>query len=289
MALIICPECNKEISNSVKKCPHCGYKIKMKQKKPKKEPRILTTTKRKKVFVVVISIIILALLGTGGFFGYKYYFEPMSNYKKAEELLRDNNFEEALDEFEKLADFKDSEIRVLEVHYKKAEYLLESQSYEEAVEEFEAAGKYEDSVEKIKEAKYEWADNTDTDKAIELYKELGDYKDAKDKLDETIEKKEAYAAFSKLQTAYSKCLSDGTSLSSDKKSITVDSSGKYDYISVLDIEKIIELLELPDSLYDEMCSTNALMGRQTEKYDYYEVSWSYHPDNGLDAIFKFVN
>jgi ribosomal protein L37E len=28
MALIQCQECNKEISSSVKVCPHCGYKFK---------------------------------------------------------------------------------------------------------------------------------------------------------------------------------------------------------------------------------------------------------------------
>ena len=52
---------------------------------------------------------------------------------------------------------------------------------------------------------------------------------------------------------------------------------------------IIKTLGLPDSLYDEMCETNALMGRQTESYEYYDVSWSYHPDNGLDVIFKYNN
>ena len=28
MALISCPECNREISDTVRKCPNCGYKIK---------------------------------------------------------------------------------------------------------------------------------------------------------------------------------------------------------------------------------------------------------------------
>ena len=28
MALINCPECNKEISDSARKCPHCGYPLK---------------------------------------------------------------------------------------------------------------------------------------------------------------------------------------------------------------------------------------------------------------------
>ncbi|MFZ5940279.1 MAG: zinc ribbon domain-containing protein [Bacteroidota bacterium] len=27
MALINCPECNKEVSNSAKTCPHCGFEL----------------------------------------------------------------------------------------------------------------------------------------------------------------------------------------------------------------------------------------------------------------------
>ena len=34
MALINCPECGKEMSDSAKKCPHCGYKIKNDKKMP---------------------------------------------------------------------------------------------------------------------------------------------------------------------------------------------------------------------------------------------------------------
>lgn len=32
MALISCPECNKEVSNKAEMCPHCGYKL------PKQKP-----------------------------------------------------------------------------------------------------------------------------------------------------------------------------------------------------------------------------------------------------------
>ena len=28
MALIKCKECNKEVSDTAKTCPHCGYKLK---------------------------------------------------------------------------------------------------------------------------------------------------------------------------------------------------------------------------------------------------------------------
>lgn len=49
MAIIKCPECNKEMSDTVKKCPHCGYKIKNKSKKNK-----ITI-----ILIVVIAIILV--------------------------------------------------------------------------------------------------------------------------------------------------------------------------------------------------------------------------------------
>lgn len=117
---------------------------------------------------------------------------------------------------------------------------------------------------------------------------MGDYKDSKDKLNVAKKSKKKQEALRKLRKAKNACESDGTSISSDVKSITVDSYGKYDFTSIADIMIVINILGLPDSLYDEMCATNALMGRQTESFENYEVCWSYHPDNGLDAIFKYI-
>lgn len=221
--------------------------------------------------------------------GYKYYLVPLKEYKAAETLVKNNKFDDAISAFEELAGFKDSETKVLQTHYLKATYLLESESYEEAIKEFELAGEYSDAAEKINETKYEWADKVNIDKAIDIYEELEDYKDSKDKLQVAKQKKEAENALEKISSAYNQCSDSGTTLSSDKKSITVDASDQYDYSSNADIVIIISALGLPDSLFDEMCATNALMGRQTETYGYYEVSWSFHPDNGLDAIFKFKN
>lgn len=289
MALISCPECNNEISDTAKKCPHCGYKQKRQKKTIRKikMPQFLKTPKQKKIFMVVSIIICSVLLGTGGFFGYKYYVVPLSDYKTAESMLKDNKFNDALNKFEKLGDFKSSKTKVLEVHYKEAEYFLKKHEYKTAVSEFEKAQNYEDAVERVRKTKYEWAGKAEVDKAIELYEELGDYKDSEDKLYEAKEEKNIYLALYNIRTAYNKCKSDGTMLASDKESITVDSSSQYDYRSIMDIKIIISELGLPDSLYDEMCATNALMGMRTETFDYYEVNWSYHPDNGLDVIFKF--
>lgn len=52
MALINCPECKKEISDSVSACPHCGFVINEK-KKPKK--------KKKGCFTWVLLIIVILL------------------------------------------------------------------------------------------------------------------------------------------------------------------------------------------------------------------------------------
>lgn len=79
-----------------------------------------------------------------------------------------------------------------------------------------------------------------------------------------------------------------TSFASDETSITIDSWGEYDTDALADTLTIINTLGLPESLYDGMCGTNALMGRQKETYGNYEVDWSFHPDNGLDVIFKYI-
>ena len=47
MALIKCPECGKEISDTIKKCPNCGYKNKKK------------LNKKKFVIICIISLVLL--------------------------------------------------------------------------------------------------------------------------------------------------------------------------------------------------------------------------------------
>lgn len=156
--------------------------------------------------------------------------------------------------------------------------------------ELEKAKTYKKTEELLRETKYTWAQSTDDmERAIQFYTELGDYKESKSKLEEAKAKKKKEESLEKLKNAIDDCESDGTTLSSDGESIIVNAKNGYDYTSDVDIVTIIAALGLPDSLGEEMASTNALMGRQTETYDDYEVSWSYHPDNGLDAIFKYID
>lgn len=154
-------------------------------------------------------------------------------------------------------------IIIPKTHYDNGISLMESGEYDKAIYEFSEAGSYKDSAWKIEETK--------------KLKEEKTASDAKK------------ARLDKFKYAFSQSLSKRTTLSSDGRSIVVDSISKYDTEGIIDIMKIIDALELPDSLYSEMVSTNALMGRQTETFGDIQVSWSYHPDNGLDAIFKLVD
>lgn len=151
------------------------------------------------------------------------------------------------------------------------------------------AGEFGDAKECILKSYYEKGNALVADakyaEAIEAYKNAGNYSDATQKLAAAKEDQAFEELKQKLKDAYDACKSSDTTLASDGLSISIDSKYEYDYDGAVDIVTIMAKLELPDSLLNEMTSTTALMGRQTRTYDKIEVSWSYHPDNGLDAIF----
>lgn len=47
-----------------------------------------------------------------------------------------------------------------------------------------------------------------------------------------------------------------------------------------------EELGFNGSVYSKMLETTALMGRQYEENDKYRVSWTYHPDDGLEVTYE---
>lgn len=79
MALIKCPECNKEISDSLDQCPHCGFVLKKK--------------KSNKTLITIVMILVIALVGGG--LSYFFYFKPNSIMNQAENLINRGKFAEA--------------------------------------------------------------------------------------------------------------------------------------------------------------------------------------------------
>ncbi len=58
MALINCPECGKQISDSAKMCPHCGYELfDYKLRNVKKSPQYAPQPKKKNGCLIALVIL----------------------------------------------------------------------------------------------------------------------------------------------------------------------------------------------------------------------------------------
>lgn len=91
--------------------------------------------------------------------------------------------------------------------------------------------------------------------------------------------------------AYETCTlgsEDGATLSADKMSIDISGAGKYFGPDITDVHCLGDALGMPDSVSSRMGQTRALDGTQTADWDSFTVSWNYHPDDGLGAIFEYV-
>ncbi len=70
-------------------------------------------------------------------------------------------------------------------------------------------------------------------------------------------------------------------------SLTIDNKGDEDYLGGLSTKAmmcIFDRLEAPTAVIAHMQQTTSMDGRQTEAWDNIEVSWSYHPDRGMDSV-----
>jgi hypothetical protein len=80
--------------------------------------------------------------------------------------------------------------------------------------------------------------------------------------------------------------SDGSYLKVDTNKYDLDDYSNWDVWD--SIKEVHAELGLPDSLYSDMLETSWSMGKQTEVFEdaKVKVSWTYHPDKGLEATYK---
>jgi hypothetical protein len=91
------------------------------------------------------------------------------------------------------------------------------------------------------------------------------------------------AGFDKFEKAYASCGSpDGVVVSDGGKTLSIDTEGEEDYsgATYTDFNCILNAVETPQFVQEQISATSALMGRQTDEFDGIEVSWSFHPDSG---------
>ncbi len=80
--------------------------------------------------------------------------------------------------------------------------------------------------------------------------------------------------------------SDGSWLDIDTNPYNWDDDGVAYLDAYYAVENVIEALGLPSSLFDDIGETSYNDGRQTKYYDNVTVTWTYHPDQGLEITFK---
>ena len=83
--------------------------------------------------------------------------------------------------------------------------------------------------------------------------------------------------------------SDYSYLSADTNTYDSDDYTNYSVLSA--IEDMNEKMGLPDSLYNDMLQTTWSMGKQEETFENVgvKVTWTYHPDKGLEVTYKLLN
>lgn len=78
----------------------------------------------------------------------------------------------------------------------------------------------------------------------------------------------------------------GIDLGDEGRSLTFDMKGEDEPsgADILDIACIFGELDMPSAVMSHIDQTTSMDGRQTETWENITVSWSYHPDRGLDGV-----
>ena len=107
---------------------------------------------------------------------------PSINYSKAEKLLNDGNYDEAISAFAALGDYKDSKDQRKEAQYQIGKALATSGKYMEACDIFTNIYDYKDSTDQLKGVLYPIAESLESDgkvaEAAVIFGKAGDYQDA---------------------------------------------------------------------------------------------------------------
>lgn len=131
----------------------------------------------KKVTALLLALVLaMCLTGCKG-----------SDYKNAVSLYESGQYEEAVDKFTELGDYKDSQLLLQTCKYESAKAMINSGSYEEAKAIFEELGDFEDSADYINSCDYNIAlelyNSGDYEGAIEIFETISDYSDSADKIE----------------------------------------------------------------------------------------------------------
>jgi RNA polymerase subunit RPABC4/transcription elongation factor Spt4 len=122
LALINCPECNKEISDKVKVCPNCGYPFEDEEVivEQEKSNSLNKLVNNKKMLYIITGIILLIIVS--GTVYYQQIIKPKQLYESAIALLEKGNYEDANKMLSKITDYKDVKTIQKQIKYESIVY-----------------------------------------------------------------------------------------------------------------------------------------------------------------------
>lgn len=150
MALIICPECGKQVSDRAATCPDCGCPIasNVEGNNAPNTPVETANVPKKSKKPLIIAVIALLLVIAAGIAVYTLVFSPEAQAKKlyaeALELYNAGSYSEALSRFETLGTYNDAEALTVCCKYELGKAAMESFDWATAVSFFTGLN-YEDS------------------------------------------------------------------------------------------------------------------------------------------------
>ena len=82
----------------------------------------------------------------------------------------------------------------------------------------------------------------------------------------------------------------GITFAEDGQSLNFDDKGKEDFSGgdFSDLQCLLEKLNAPSTVLARMYQTNSSMGVQDADWDGISISWTYHPDRGMDSNFEII-
>ncbi len=116
--------------------------------------------------------------------------QPEKQYQEALALADAGSYEEAIEAFEEIGDYKDVADRIKDCYYQRGILHAEAGEYQEAIEDLRTAGDYKDAADQINKCHYQrgslYAEAGEYQEAIEAFKAAGSYEDAEDRIVECL-------------------------------------------------------------------------------------------------------
>lgn len=153
----------------------------------------LAAQKRKAKCAKYFKIIALILASLGALSGAIYllltlYIYPNRSYKQAQALVDSSEYMQAVEVYESLGDFKDSQARIPETKYLYMLALIDGHRFDEALSLAKDLNQYSDACETVQNARYEHAEalllSGDYDAALKHFTALGDYSDSPQRIND---------------------------------------------------------------------------------------------------------